>query len=813
MTVERLLQLHVATLAALGTLLLGMGQRNPVLPVLSFFAAATSVYFTDKLRWFVLSRGLGNLAALGALMLASFEFWTIAVDQQLLAIANLLVYLQIILLYQQKNATRYWEISVLSLLQVVVAAALNLGFEFGVLLAVYMLTAFSALALFFVYREGVQFCAPEDAPSAEPKKRSLRRQLLGDPVRITPLTSQSALADSVLGWRFLGNVGALSVMTLVFTIVLFFSVPRTSNAVWHGHGEGLAQTGFEEQVLLEERGTIYQSDQIVMRVTFHKEGSDKPIQISGEPYFFGTALANYSNDSGRGRWSLSKGSSDYNLREAPAGAEITLQETVLNSGTDATVFSTPAFYAPPAGFENGKVFFDWLSGQVKRPTLHQEVRPTFSYTLASTGFRGTWQMPVTQHLMPADRLNHTDRFGRFDERAQLEEEKINLLKMGDNPQKQFPTLIATAEKVLAGANLKPSERVVAARMLQDHFRTPNAYKYTLDFSKIPRTKGLDPIEDFVANHRMGHCEYFASALCLMLRSQGIPARLVVGYKGGEYNSLGGYYWVRKLHAHSWVEVYLEKDQVPRGAIPAGLVSETGAWLRLDPTPASEGPVEVTSGMNLLAHIGDAMDYLQLLWDDYILGLNSERQKKSIFNPLTEQAANTLSSLVQSDAWQSRWGKIGELFGFADDHRYGQWFSWRAGLGASVAAAALILLYQLCAFAVRAALAWWKRDRQTPPARRVIEFYARLEELLGSLGIRRSAEQTQREFAEAASSRLAALGASDGAIANLPREITDAFYRVRFGEAALDAGQSAGIQQALDRLAALVTELSRRVHER
>src|SRR5688572_18551291 len=127
MPVERLLQIHVAVLAALGTLLLGMGQQKATLPVLAIFAAVTSVYFTDILRWFWLNRTLGNIAAIGGLLVASYEFfYENPSEQQLLAIANLLVYLQIVLLYQKKNERRYWYVMVLSLLQVVVAAALNL---------------------------------------------------------------------------------------------------------------------------------------------------------------------------------------------------------------------------------------------------------------------------------------------------------------------------------------------------------------------------------------------------------------------------------------------------------------------------------------------------------------------------------------------------------------------------------------------------------------------------------------------------------------------------------------------------------------
>jgi transglutaminase-like putative cysteine protease len=800
MTVERLLQLHVAVLAGLGTLLLGMGQRDVVLPILSIFAAATSVYFTDIVRWFVLSRNLGNIAALGAVMIASFQFWTIPADQQLLAIANLLVYLQIILLYQAKNSTRYWEIAVLSLLQVVVAAALNLGFEFGVLLVVYMLTAFSGLALFFIYREGIHFCAP-DADDPQPvaavptKRRSLRRQLLGDPVQLAPLMPQTAFANGMTR-NFTRNVAALSALTMAFSIVLFFSVPRTSSAVWQGNGDGMAQTGLPTDVTLNETGLIRQSDQVVMRVTFRRPGQDKPIQIAGEPYFYAAALTRYSTESGVSRWSNPAANLEpYRLVEPPAGSDFVYQDIVLNAANEEKLSAVPATYAPPGMAEQlrGRLRFDWRSGQLRRKT-DEDVGRTFGYSLVTTGFKGNWQSPVVQHQLRPDLLSPSrspDDVAKL--KAALKQEQKSLLAID---RERFPKLIATAERVLRGTNLTDKERVVKATLLKDHFRAPNAYAYTLDFSKIPRAKDVDPIEDFVANHRTGHCEYFASALCLMLRSQGVPARIVVGYKSNEYNSLGNYYWVRQLHAHAWVEAFLERDQIPPGAIDPSLVTETGAWLRLDPTPASDGNDQLNFGTGLLARIGDATDYVQLLWDDYVLGLNSERQKKSIYNPLGNQAALALGEMLNTKDLANR------LAGLADGK---QWFSWQAGLVAAIASAALILLYQLASFLWHH-FALWRRQRlqsEQRAERRVVEFYERLERLLAEAGIKRADNQTQREFASLAGARLAALGPEADGLTGLPGEVVEAFYRVRFGETALDPDRTTAIDQGLTRLASFL----------
>src|SRR5690606_11752589 len=111
---------------------------------------------------------------------------------------------------------------------------------------------------------------------ASSRKRSLRRQLLGDPVQISQLTPQTTFVGGLMGWNFANNVGSLGVLTLVFTVVMFFTVPRTSNAVWQGPSESGSQTGFSPEVTLNESGRVNQSNEVVMRVTFRKPGSDKP---------------------------------------------------------------------------------------------------------------------------------------------------------------------------------------------------------------------------------------------------------------------------------------------------------------------------------------------------------------------------------------------------------------------------------------------------------------------------------------------------------------------------------------------------------
>ncbi len=99
--------------------------------------------------------------------------------------------------------------------------------------------------------------------------------------------------------------------------------------------------------------------------------------------------------------------------------------------------------------------------------------------------------------------------------------------------------------------------------VQDYLQSN--YSYSLE----PGGKnGEDPVNNFLFHTKKGYCEHFASAMVLLLRASGVPARLISGFHGGEWNSYGGYYTVRAQDAHTWVEAYIKNS----------------GWVRFDPTP-------------------------------------------------------------------------------------------------------------------------------------------------------------------------------------------------------------------------------------
>ena len=551
----RFLQVNVALLTAFGTVLLGTGQmgtHSVLLSLMAVFAASTAVIFTDILGWFRINRTLANLAAIAAVGFSLTDFFGNDAEYQLLAVANLLVYLQIVLLYQEKNERIYWQLMVLSLLQVVVSAALNLGFQFGVLIVAYMFVAFAAMCLFFFYRESLRFLATDAGgrdPGAalRPQPNPARRRRRGRwPLRPTarPLTFRFSgnLADILQGRQLLRQVLSMGLMTLLFSVCFFFALPRLSNSVWQ-RPQGLSRSivGFSQEVTLNSLSNLFESEEEVLRVSFIDQQTNQPVRLRSGPYLRGSVLVHYY--CGNGKWRQIQWTQRYRgetLPGPPIGQTVVLQDFKLQPQPNPVLFAAYPVYDVPGTPIQVKT--DPSTWQLIRDDFELAPRGVYQYELGTTGIRNREQLP----------LQTAGRHYEALERTYLERFEPQLC----------PTIKRVAEEVVAAEGIADDDAYRQALALENHFHDPGRYTYSLNQLGVTRNPAVDPVEDFVANHRTGHCEYFASALVLMLRSRGIPARMVVGYRAAEYNSLGNFYQVREKDAHAWAEAFLEFDQVP-----------------------------------------------------------------------------------------------------------------------------------------------------------------------------------------------------------------------------------------------------------
>ncbi len=162
-----------------------------------------------------------------------------------------------------------------------------------------------------------------------------------------------------------------------------------------------------------------------------------------------------------------------------------------------------------------------------------------------------------------------------------------------------------------------------AHRIEAHFR--NDYRYSLETAATPVR---DPLVNFLFNAKAGHCEYFASAMAVMLRTVGIPSRVATGYLGGYYNELSGLQVVRASDAHAWVEGWIEG----RG------------WVTFDPTPSAPAAPE------LMTQVGVYFDALDSFWQRWVMAYDLSSQATLASKVATATRGWRMPSRPSPGAW-------------------------------------------------------------------------------------------------------------------------------------------------------------------
>jgi transglutaminase-like putative cysteine protease len=313
-----------------------------------------------------------------------------------------------------------------------------------------------------------------------------------------------------------------------------------------------------------------------------------------------------------------------------------------------------------------------------------------------------------------------------------------------------------------GSRLPVEHHAAVARALERHLTASGEYRWSLRREQID--PNVDPVEDFLQNTRAGHCERFATALALMLRSQGVPARIVLGFKGCLPTAEEGIYEVRGSHAHAWVEAFVAAGPPE----PDGYT--LGEWIVLDPTPAEAPDADVADGW-----LGAAQQRGEEFFKEYILGYDAEQRRK---------AWETVTGTA-SDRWTA----------FVDGLGEGRPGPWAMVLG----------LASLVGWRVRARFARRERtgaaDGEHAGTSPTDPLHARLLAVLAARGIRPRPGQTPLEFAAEAGLWLRGQpGIADELLA-VPAAVVSALYRVRFAETPLGDDERARIDAQMDRLEA------------
>jgi len=664
----------------------------------TFLVVVYLLYFPVDLWW--VSRMLSTEAQNPALFSA------------LLAAIHLLLFAMIVRLFSSSTTRDYLFLALLAFSAMLASAILTVDTTFLFFFLVFLALAISTFIGLEMRRSAEGAVHPHIAVGSQPARKL--HAALG-------ITS-----------------GVIAVASLAAGTVIFFLIPRFNAGYLSGFNlQPSLISGFTDDVELGQIGEIKKSSAVVMRVTVQ----GNPL-LARSMHWRGIALTTFD---GR-RWyteghqpvALSEGYDGW--IQVPPGLRLDRSHSLPFEYTVMLepIASDAVFVAPEPARVRGRFFGVALGGPraLRRTYLTLDKTGSLSnpfHNFADLRYDAVSQLPE----IPPEILRGS---------SQTYPESFRALYL------QLPKLdprIADLARMITSRARNPYDK---ARAIESYLR--NNYGYTLDLSGTPP---VDPLAYFLFEKRAGHCEYFAAAMTVMLRTVGVPARYVNGFLPGEYNEVGGDYIIRASDAHSWVEVFFPGY----------------GWITFDPTPPSD---EHPSG--LLAQLGLYWDWFQLQWNDWVVNYDFIHQFTLAQG--VQRASRRWTASLRERFERARTGGENRLRLWADE--VGSLPPWMA----IVAALAAVMVLLGCNRSWRDRLVFacrLKMHLQPPPAQTASLFYGRMLRLLEKAGWRKSPSQTPAEFA-------ASLPA--GEFSAPVARFTDLCMAARFGGRRIEASRFTGL---------------------
>ncbi|MGE5110407.1 MAG: DUF3488 and DUF4129 domain-containing transglutaminase family protein [Acidobacteriaceae bacterium] len=530
-------------------------------------------------------------------------------------------------------------------------------------------------------------------------------------------------ALSVMGLWLVGSI-------LVTSLAIFFVMPRISG----GYLSKLAQqsdlvTGFSDSVSLGEIGRIQQSSQIVMHVRIGDGQKGAGVLMRGN------ALSDFD---GKG-WlnpphqvdNLSAIGGNFNLRATPEfKLAVGLQPQTIRYRVMLEPIGTDIIFTIPSPM--------FISGRFHKVSLDRaQVLIDTDRDHPNTSYSGTSDLsqPTYQQFQDSP-ANYP------------EEIKKRYLQL---PEGLDPRIASVARELTAHART-PMEKAAAIQVYLSTFR------YTLE---LPSQRQKDPLSYFLFERKAGHCEYFASAMAIMLREVGIPTRVITGFRGGEWNDLTGNFIVRAKDAHSWVEVFFP-----------GL-----GWYGFDPTPPGAAPV-VTTWNRIQLYLDAAQDF----WREWVVNYDFSRQQH-----LANVAVNQGSRMFDLVRRWSRRQYAAMLQYARDTHRLMVNAPRTYAGSALMFLAGIVILFNVPRLARTLRTIHIARNPGKAPQSAASIWYRKMTTAMARRGHRKLPNQTPDEF-------IAQIG--DLRLRSGVTRFTEHYERARFGNSAEDAVELPKIYEEL-----------------
>ena len=623
----------------------------------------------------------------------------------LTATVHLVLFAVIIRMFSLRRERDYTMLAVLAFLMVLASAVLTVDSVFLFFFAAFLLTAVATFALMEM-RRSARSAQIQARHSNDPQEH---RHLAFSLARLAP---------------------ALVLMTLLGATVVFFLLPRMSAGYLGSYAFGTdLSTGFSDRVQLGRIGQIQQSNAVVMH-----------IQIDGDPqghydlYWRGIALLEFDGSS----WSNPR------------------QQYVLEHRIDGS-FAVPAF-----GMGLATAYAAQGSRLVHQPSRMIHYRVLMEPIGTNVFFLAPWARSVSgaYRMLSADagaavyNLDTQHPITRYEANSDISAPSPTELRavQQDYPAQltavylRLPELDPRIPKLASQIAGSASNNYDKAARVESYLKTH--FGYTL---QLPQAPVKDPLADFLFERKKGHCEYFSSSMAVMLRSLGIPSRVVNGFRSDEFNDLTENYVVRAKDAHSWVEAYFPGY----------------GWVHFDPTPAGSAGIPQGWGRVMLY-----LDAASSFWREWVISYDSAHQSVlgqealSGSRQLWERSREwTRSRYVSMLDWlRHRQGQV--------EHSPGRWGGMVLGI------LALFAVLGNAGRISRMIRAWHLRAYpEQAPELAATMWYQRMARSLARRGLRKATAQTAEEF-------IRVIG--DEQLRQRVAQFTAAYESARFGNSMDDA---------------------------
>ncbi|WP_437896250.1 transglutaminaseTgpA domain-containing protein [Sorangium sp. So ce124] len=470
--------------------------------------------------------------------------------------------LQIIRLATRKGAAHDQQVIVLALLHLIAGTVLGGGMGYGLCFLGVLVVAPGALVLSHLRRE------------VEGNYRQGARDRTGLPVDVPRILR----SRRVVGRSFLAVTCLLSVPIFVFTALLFVIFPRVGlSLLLLNRGHTGRMIGFSGKVDLGAVGVLRSDPKLAMRVEIPELPEPPPPRLT--MHLRGTALDAYDGRT----WTQS----ETFKRPTESDGGLVPIERYPDPAVDPVMridlepIDPPVIFLPPNATglrlkHRGQLGVDANAMAQRGPEGELRYQPTDDRGLVYDVFLSRKRAPTFQRLPAAERRRYLDL-----------------------PRDLPSRVVELAQQWTQGVD-RPADR---ARAIQEHLRTE--YRYDL---ASPSGADPQPLDHFLFESKRGHCEFYSTAMAILLRAVDVPTRNVTGFVGGTYNRFGRFYAVRQGDAHSWVEVYLDGE----------------GWMTFDPTPPADAAPK-SELVGAWAYLRDFIEATSQRWDRHVVGYDLNQQ--------------------------------------------------------------------------------------------------------------------------------------------------------------------------------------------